>query len=143
MLEINENLKVPARELHFEFIRASGPGGQKVNRTASAVQLRFDVANSESLPPAVKSRLRRIANNRISKQGILVIEAKRHRDQEGNRKDALDRLAQLLRRAAKPPKPRHKTKPGRGAVERRLRQKRERSTKKRDRRFDPRRDQPG
>jgi ribosome-associated protein len=142
MLEIHDNLAIPLSEIQLEFIRASGPGGQNVNRTASAVQLRFDLDASTSLPDSIKDRLRRIAHNRISKAGILIIEAKRFRDQDRNRNDALARLIQLVARAAKPPIPRRTTRPNRASVEKRLQDKRARATKKRDRRYNRRRDDP-
>jgi len=108
-LEVSPSITIPDWELVETFIRASGPGGQNVNKVASAVQLRFDAANSPSLPPAVKARLKSIAGRRMNKDGVLIIEAKRFRDQEKNRADARERLAALVARAATPPKPRHQT----------------------------------
>ncbi len=110
-MSISRTLKIqiPASELHETFIRASGPGGQHVNKVASAVQLKFDAARSPSLTAAVKARLRTIAGRRMTKDGVIIIEAKRFRDQEKNRADARARLAALIERAARPPKPRRRT----------------------------------
>lgn len=140
MIQVTENLGIDERELEFQFIRGSGPGGQKVNRTASAVQLRFDVGASQSLPPDVKARLQQQARNRINQAGELIIEAKSERTQKANRRQALDRLVKIVRRAAKPPAPRKSTKPPRSADERRLQNKKRRGQRKRQRRYDPRRD---
>lgn len=113
-------------ELTFEFVRASGPGGQNVNKVATAVQLRFDAARSASLPEAVKSRLIKLAGKRISADGILVIEAKKYRSQEQNRFDAIQRFRELVRKASEKPKPRRKTKPTKASKEERLKEKRKR-----------------
>jgi ribosome-associated protein len=130
MIEINRQISIVENELQFDFIRASGPGGQNVNKVASAVQLRFDVANSPSLPEEVRQRLLQIAANRINKDGILILEASQFRTQEQNRQEAIDRLVALLRRAAYKPKPRKKTRPTAASIERRLQKKRQRSQKK-------------
>ncbi len=140
MIEITDDLALHENELQFEFIRGSGPGGQKVNRTASAVQLRFDIPDSDSLPVAVKQRLQRLARNRVTKDGVLIIEAKEHRSQRRNREAAVERLVALVRRAAQPPEPRKPTKPPQSADERRLNEKKHRSRKKRQRNYNPRRD---
>ncbi len=140
MIRITDDLQLDEGEIDYRFIRAGGPGGQKVDRTASAVQLRFNIDESESLPAAVKARLQRIASNRINKTGELIIEAKSHRSQTQNRQEAFGRLVKLLQRAARPPKRRRPTRPPRSADERRLRNKKMRSRKKRQRRFDPDRD---
>lgn len=113
-------------ELSFEFIRASGPGGQNVNKVATAVQLRFDVTRSPSLREEVKTRLARLAGKRVTSDGILVIEAKKYRSQEQNRFDALERFRELVRKAKEKPKPRQKTKPTRASKEKRLEEKRKR-----------------
>ena len=122
------------RELQFDYIRASGPGGQNVNKVATAVQLRFDVVNSPSLSVDVKARLRKLAGKRLTDNGILVIEARRHRTQEQNREDALERFNELVRKAFEKPKRRHKTVPTRAAKEERLKSKKIRAEIKRTRR---------
>lgn len=140
MMEINRTIEIPENELEWDFVRGSGPGGQNVNRVASAVQLRFNVRESPSLPEPVRRRLIRLARNRINSEGVLIIEAKSHRSQERNRSEARARLKDLILNAARPPKKRIPTSPSRGERERRLRRKKRRSEKKRQRRFDPRRD---
>jgi ribosome-associated protein len=125
MIPINKNISIDEKEIHEEFIRSSGPGGQNVNKVATAVQLRFDVRNSASLSENVRERLISIAGRRITKDGVLVIKAARFRTQEQNRKDAIERLADLVRKAAAPPpKPRKNTRPSRASKERRLTSKR-------------------
>lgn len=126
-MRINSAITIPDSELAESFIRASGPGGQNVNKVSSAVQLRFNVLNSPSLPDEVKVRLMRLAGRRLTKDGVLVIESKRFRDQARNREDARDRLAALVERAATPGKRRLKTTVPRGAKEKRLADKRRRS----------------
>ncbi len=130
MIRIDERISIDERELEERFIRASGPGGQNVNKLASAVQLRFDVRGSANLPDAVRSRLERLAGRRLTRQGVLVITAQRHRTQERNRQDALDRLVELIRRAAVAPLPRRATRPSAGARERRLQSKKRRGSVK-------------
>lgn len=120
MLQATATIAIPESELEERFIRASGPGGQNVNKVASAVQLRFDVASSPSLPAAVKQRLARLAGRRLNEEGVLLIEASRFRSQERNREDARERLLALIAEAAVPPKPRRATKPTLGAKKRRL-----------------------
>ena len=131
MLEITPDLFLDERELTFEFIRASGPGGQNVNKVATAVQLRFDAARSASLPEAVKSRLMKLAGRRMTGDGVLLIEAKRYRSQEQNRFDALERFRELLRKASEKPKTRRKTKPTKTSKEERLKGKKKRGELKR------------
>jgi ribosome-associated protein len=130
MIEITDQISIVESELQFDFIRASGPGGQNVNKVSSAVQLRFDVANSPSLPEELRQRLTQIAANRINKEGVLILEASKFRTQEQNRQEAIDRLVGLVRRAAHKPKPRKKTRPSAASIERRLEKKRQRSEKK-------------
>jgi ribosome-associated protein len=112
-------------------VLASGPGGQNVNKVASAVQLRFDVRRSPSLPDEVRARLERLAGRRLTQDGVLVIDARRHRTRERNREDALERLAALIRKAAVPPVPRRPTRPSAAARRRRLEAKARRGTIKR------------
>ncbi|UUP17603.1 alternative ribosome rescue aminoacyl-tRNA hydrolase ArfB [Nitratireductor thuwali] len=127
-LIIRPGIFVDEDELDEQFIRSSGPGGQNVNKVATAVQLRFDAANARNLPEPVRQRALHLAGSRATKDGEILIEAGRYRTQELNRTDARDRLMELLKRAAEPPpKPRKKTKPSRGAVERRLKAKAGRS----------------
>jgi ribosome-associated protein len=130
MIRIDERISIDERELEERFIRASGPGGQNVNKLASAVQLRFDVRGSQSLPDEVRARLERLAGRRLTRQGTLVITAQRHRTQERNRADARDRLIELIRRAAVAPVRRRPTRPGAGARERRLQTKKRRGSVK-------------
>jgi len=137
MIQITPTINIDERELQLEFVRASGPGGQKVNKVATAVQLRFDVINSPSLPDDVRERLIRLAGKRMTEDGVLVIEARRYRTQDRNRKDAIDRLISLIEKAAVQPKPRRKTKPTLASKERRLENKRRRSKIKRRRRYIP------
>ncbi len=133
-IQITETITLDPNEITYDFIRASGPGGQKVNKTSSAVQLRFDVGASPSLPDEVRQRLIHLAGRRLTTNQILVIEAKRFRSQEDNRRDAAERLIQLIRKAVQAPVRRRKTKPSKASVERRLNQKRQRSQIKRQRR---------
>ena len=133
MIPIADGIGLDEGELEESFIRASGPGGQNVNKVASAVQLRFDVRRSPSLPTPVRERLERLGGHRLTQDGVLVITAQRFRSQERNRQDALDRLVALIRRAATPPRPRRPTRPTAAARERRLAGKARRSRLKRER----------
>jgi len=138
MIQVTPTLALDESELTLEFIRASGPGGQNVNKVATAVQLRFDVANSPSLTDDVRERLIRLAGRRMTKDGVLIIEARRFRTQEQNQQDAIERLVELVRQAAKKPRVRRRTRPTLASRRRRLEAKRRRSEKKRLRRSDPR-----
>ena len=128
-------MKSIERELLFEYVRASGPGGQNVNKVATAVQLRFDVTCSPSLREDVKARLVKLAGKRVNADGVLVIEAKKYRTQEQNRFDALERFYGLLKKASQKPKARKATSPTRASKERRLAAKRRRGDIKRNRRL--------
>jgi len=138
MIEVTTSVKIDEGELHFDFIHAAGPGGQNVNKVASAVQLRFDILNSASLEPEVKERLTRIAGSRVTEDGILILSAKRFRSQEQNKADAIKRLVNLIQKAIQKPKPRHRTKPNKAAQEARLADKKRRSVVKRLRGTRPR-----
>jgi ribosome-associated protein len=131
MIKITRDIAIDENELEERFFHASGPGGQHVNKAATAVQLRFDVAHSPALPDDVRRRLIDLAGNRVTDDGVLVIDAQQFRSQRRNRRDARKRLVDLIRRAAKKPKRRRKTKPSRAAKRRRLENKRRRSEKKR------------
>ena len=137
MIAITAELALDEREISETFIRASGPGGQNVNKVASAAQLRFDARRSPSLPEAVKARLERVAGSRLTTDGVIVITAQRFRSQERNREDARERLVALIRRAATPPRPRRKTRPSAGQREARLAAKSHRAGVKRQRRTPP------
>lgn len=134
MITVTPEIQLKEDELHFQFILASGPGGQNVNKVATAVQLRFNAARSPSLPEGVRGRLLQLAGSRLTKEGELLITAKRFRTQERNRQDAIERLAALIRKAAEKPKPRRPTKPSQAAKQRRLDEKRRRGEQKRARR---------
>lgn len=136
MLRITPTMAIDDSDLVFEFTTASGPGGQNVNKVASAAQLRFDAAHCAALTDAMRERLARLAGRRMTRDGIIVIQAQRFRSQEQNRRDALDRLVALLVSAAIAPKTRRKTRPTRAAKERRLSEKRRQSERKRTRRTD-------
>jgi ribosome-associated protein len=130
MIPINPGLAIDEKEILESFVRAPGPGGQNVNKVATAVQLRFSVRNSPSLPPDVRERLLRLAGKRVNQAGILIIEANRYRLQDKNRQDARDRLVEFIRRAAVQPRVRRKTQPSRAAKLHRLETKRRTSANK-------------
>lgn len=134
MLIITPTLSIDESEIEEKFIRASGPGGQNVNKVSTAIQLRFDVEHSPSLPDAVRARLRKLAGNRLTADGVLTIEASRFRTQEQNREDARQRLAALIQKATEVPKPRRKTKPTLASKIKRVEGKRRRGDIKRLRR---------
>ena len=140
MLRVTSQIAIDEGELEESFIRASGPGGQNVNKLASAVQLRFDVRGSPSLSEDVRARLERLAGRRLTREGVLVITAQRHRTQERNRQDARERLIELIRNAATPPAPRRPTKPTKASRERRIQSKKRRAAIKSLRRERPAQD---
>jgi ribosome-associated protein len=129
-IEVTPTLVIDDAEFEERFVRASGPGGQNVNKVSTAVQLRFDVRRSRSLTGEVRERLRALAGSRMTDEGVLVIDARTHRTQGQNREDARARLADLIRQALVRPKRRHKTRPGKAAKERRLDTKKRRAETK-------------
>jgi ribosome-associated protein len=137
MIRISPTITLDEREIAEEFVRASGPGGQNVNKVSSAVQLRFDARHSSSLPDDVRARLETLAGSRLTRDGVIVITAQRHRTQMRNRQDALERLVGLVRRAARPPVKRRPTRPTAASRERRIEGKKRRAGIKRLRRAKP------
>lgn len=135
MIRINENITLKKSELTFNFIRSSGPGGQNVNKVATAVQLRFDVSASESLTEEIKRKLNSIAGRKVNRDGVLIIEAKRFRTQEKNRQDAIARLIELIEKASKKKKRRIKTNPTAGSNLRRIETKKKLGEKKKMRKY--------
>jgi ribosome-associated protein len=133
MIRVTARISIGEREIAESFVRSSGPGGQNVNKLATAVQLRFDVRGSSSLPPDVKTRLERLAGSRLTQEGVLVIIAQRHRTQARNRDDARERLIDLIRRAAVRPVMRRATRPTKASRERRIESKKRRGGIKRQR----------
>jgi len=120
MIQVTERIAIEENELDESFIRASGPGGQNVNKVSSAVQLRFNARTSRSLPNDVSIRLQRLAGNRLTNEGVIVITASRHRSQDQNRDEARERLFAMIREAANPPPPRRATKPTKASRKRRV-----------------------
>jgi ribosome-associated protein len=137
MIRVTKTIMLDESEVEERFIRSSGPGGQKVNKVATAVQLRFDLRSSRSIPGEVRERLLRSAGKRVTGEGVLIIDARRFRTQERNRRDAMERLVEWIRRAADPARPRRKTGPTRVSKERRLESKRRKSMIKHGRRAVP------
>ena len=127
---VTRSIRLPEEELRFRFVRASGPGGQNVNKVSTAVELRFDVRRSPSLPEAVRARLHALAGRRVTNDGVIVIDAQRHRTQERNRADAIERLVDLIRQATVVPRARRPTRPTRGSQERRIAGKKKRAEHK-------------
>jgi ribosome-associated protein len=130
MLYITSRIQIEEQELQESFIRSSGPGGQNVNKVATAVQLRFDAGKSPALSDEVRTRLKRLAGRRMTAEGVIIIEARRYREQEKNRTDGRERLAVLIRRALEKPKARRKTRPTRSSVQRRVEGKKKRGNVK-------------
>jgi ribosome-associated protein len=133
VITVTRTIALEERELTFEFVRSSGPGGQNVNKVATAVQLRFGAMASSSLPAYVKERLPGVAGRRLTSEGVIVIDARRYRTQERNREDAIQRLIALLKKAAARPRRRRATAPTRASQERRITAKKQRGKLKRDR----------
>lgn len=137
MIEITGSIKIQEDELEFDFVHSGGPGGQKVNKTASAVVMKFDIRNSPSLPEEVRKRLEEICGNRVNRKGILVIHARQHRSQIKNRESAVNMLIKLIRKASEIPVKRKLTKPSAASEKDRLAEKKRRSLLKKNRNYMP------
>ena len=137
MIHIARNIAIDENELDFEFVRSSGPGGQNVNKVSTAVQLRYDVENTATLPEEVKTRLKKLSGKRMTQEGVLIIKAYRYRTQEQNRFDAIERLVDFVKKAAEKPKTRRSTRPSVTSKARRLAEKKHRGQVKRLRHFSP------
>lgn len=135
MIKINKNISIKENEFTFKFIRSSGPGGQNVNKVATAVQLRFDISSSKSLTEDVKTRLKAIAGRKVTKDGVLIIEANRYRTQEKNRQDAIARLTALIDKSSQRKRSRIKTNPSHASNQKRIESKKRLSEKKKMRRY--------
>ena len=133
MIHISDTITLNENEIQLDFMRSSGPGGQNVNKVSSAVQLRFNVAETSAFPNAVRERLKKIAGKRLTSEGILIIKAQRYRSQEQNRQDAIDRLVEMIQKALQAPKNRRATRPTAASKKRRLSTKRRRGELKRQR----------
>ncbi len=127
MIQVTSTIQLDEGEIELAYVRAPGPGGQNVNKVSTAVQLRYDVLHSPSLPESVRQRLVRLAGKRLTSEGVLIIEARQYRSQEQNRTAAIQRLVRLIQQASLPPRPRVKTRPSSAAIQRRLEAKRKRS----------------
>ena len=134
MIQITEDIALQEAELSFEFVQGAGPGGQNVNKVATAAELRFDARHSPSLPEGTRQRLMKLAGKRLTAEGVVVIQARRYRTQEQNRQDAVERLAALIRQAATPPRKRKPTRPTQASQEKRLERKKRRGLVKAQRR---------
>ncbi len=134
MIQVTDSISLHENEIQLDFVRASGPGGQNINKVSSAVQLRFDAAHSSALSEEIRNRLKQISGHRMTADGILIIKAQRYRTQDRNREDAIDRLVALIRQAAEKPRQRRRTKPSRAAKQKRMTSKRHRGEIKRRRR---------